>query len=179
MKNTTEKFEKYNIDLYWKLICFFKQKIGLKIGTKPTFSKDDWEDVNFDVMPAPKILKRDKKFEHGLLNDHGDLIDDVTTPKSDQLKLSPQSRSKSDNETVMSTLKRSQGRDKPESAKRHERSGKSMSNIEKVLQLELPTNLKEPTKFVGLDCEMVGALNSGNFSLLARVSIVNSHGHLL
>ncbi|XP_075247416.1 uncharacterized protein LOC142340612 isoform X2 [Convolutriloba macropyga] len=130
-------------------------------------------------MPAPKILKRDKKFEHVLLNDHGDLIDDVTTPKSDKMKISPQSRSKSDNETVMSTLKRSQGRDKPENAKRHERSGKSKSNMEKVLQLELPTNLKEPTKFVGLDCEMVGALNSGNFSLLARVSIVNSHGHLL
>ena len=70
---------------------------------------------------------------------------------------------------------------------------KSFSNLPKLLRnvaekkigavkrarLELPTQYREPTKAVALDCEMVGTLNYGKFSLLARVSIVNSHGHPL
>jgi RNA exonuclease 4 len=35
------------------------------------------------------------------------------------------------------------------------------------------------TQFIALDCEMVGGGYKGCHSLLARVSIVNSHGHVL
>ncbi|XP_062506594.1 uncharacterized protein LOC134183141 isoform X2 [Corticium candelabrum] len=40
-------------------------------------------------------------------------------------------------------------------------------------------NCKDVTRVIAMDCEMVGAGDRGCISLLARVSIVNSHGHVL
>ena len=54
---------------------------------------------------------------------------------------------------------------------------KKIQPIGKSARLELPTGHKEVTKAIAMDCEMVGALKSGFFSLVARVSVVNSHGH--
>ncbi|XP_063726369.1 RNA exonuclease 4-like isoform X2 [Symsagittifera roscoffensis] len=113
-------------------------------------------------MPAPKILKRDRIFEKFLLDDQGYLIDGLET--SDQKERSA-----------------FQKRD-PERGEDHLRIPeriKETANSNRQLQLELPTSMMEPTKAVALDCEMVGALKAGSFSLLARVSIVNSHGHPL
>ena len=39
--------------------------------------------------------------------------------------------------------------------------------------------LKQPCKFIALDCEMVGAGLKGFESILARVSVVNFHGNIL
>ena len=39
--------------------------------------------------------------------------------------------------------------------------------------------LKLPCKFIALDCEMVGTGLKGYESILARVSVVNFHGHVL
>lgn len=39
--------------------------------------------------------------------------------------------------------------------------------------------LKQPCKFIALDCEMVGTGLKGYESILARVSVVNFHGHVL
>ncbi len=49
------------------------------------------------------------------------------------------------------------------------------------LSLSLPPFLpsSSPGKCVALDCEMVGTGPNGDFSMLARCSVVNHHGNIL
>jgi len=171
---------------------FFK-RLGIKPEEKQIYAKTDWDEINFDVLPAPKTLKRDKNFEKSLINEHEHLSENqllntecailsrVKTNHgvANKNKTSGQTIN-NDNSVVASSEKpRSEKASNDASEKRWGFQKTSSSGKSKELRLQLPTNMKEPTKFIGLDCEMVGALKAGSFNLLARVSIVNSHGHVL
>lgn len=50
---------------------------------------------------------------------------------------------------------------------------------DKKNSLELSNAITDPTKALAMDCEMVGVGKDGAESVLARVSIVNQHGHCI
>ncbi|KAI0750120.1 ribonuclease H-like domain-containing protein [Daedaleopsis nitida] len=61
------------------------------------------------------------------------------------------------------------------------KNGESLSHLRRMAlgQIEHTGSQKQPGKYLALDCEMVGVGIDGSESVLARVSIVNYHGHIL
>jgi RNA exonuclease 4 len=59
------------------------------------------------------------------------------------------------------------------------RTASSSTDVGKKKKSLVTGHITEPTKEIAIDCEMVGTGVTGGSSVLARCSIVNSHGHVL
>ncbi|KAJ3915333.1 ribonuclease H-like domain-containing protein [Lentinula edodes] len=58
------------------------------------------------------------------------------------------------------------------------KNGESLSSLKRMVfgEMDYSSELKQPGKYIGIDCEMVGVGIDGSESSLARVTLVNYHG---
>lgn len=77
-----------------------------------------------------------------------------------------------DDETL---IERSESEDEMQEPKKIGKAGASQANtLEQETSRDVP---KSMTHILGIDCEMVGVGDDGQDSILARISIINQHGH--